>query len=228
MSRKRRRSKNGGSTATAGRTRPVLVPWRERSRAVLARLRAFARDGWADALERFLTARFGEAVAEASVSDLQTAFDDYVCTPGSAGDDHAPEQAVEGAPARSILRVFVDEEQDLDAEERRILPTWETERTRRVYLLDHAHRDRLALWDPLAGGRTVLHLIDKLPAAAAAALSRGTVVVATSAPWAKRRIVLGQLELYDTDDAVEMYRGEVRQGGRMWHDLPPSTPARGL
>ena len=220
MGRKRRRGKGGGSTATAGRSRPALIPWRERARDVLARLREFARQGWASSLEQFLAARFGDGAAEASVTDLQDAFDDYVCAPGSAGDEETP--------ARSILRVFVDEEKDLDAEERRILPTWEAERSRRVYLLDHAHRDRLELWDPLEGGRTVLHLVEKLPAAAAAALGRGTVVVATSAPWAKRRIVLGQLELYDADDAVEMYRREVRGGGRMWHDLPPPPPAPGM
>ena len=34
MSRKRRRARGGGSTATAGRTRPTLVPWRERARDV--------------------------------------------------------------------------------------------------------------------------------------------------------------------------------------------------
>lgn len=220
MSRKRRRGKGGGSTATAGRARAGLVPWRERARDVLARLRAFARDGWADALEQYLGARFGDAAAETSLSDLQIAFDDFVCGPGSAGEEEHP--------TRSILRVFVDEAPDLDPEERRLLPTWEAERERRVYLLDRAHRDRLELWDPLAGGRTVLHLIEKLPAAAAAALGRGTVVVATSAPWSKRRIVLGQLELYDADDAVEMYRGEVRAGGRMWHELPPPAPAPGL
>jgi hypothetical protein len=187
---------------------------------VLARLREFARDGWAAPLEQYLGARFADTTGDPSVSELQHAFDDYVCGPGSAGD--------EASPNRSILGVFVDETADLDAEERRILPTWEVERSRRVYLLDHAHRDRLELWDPLVGGRAVLHLVEKLPAAGAAALGRGTVVVATSVPWTKRRIVMGQLELYDADDAVEMYRGEVRQGGRAWHELPPPAPAPGL
>ena len=220
MSRRRRRGKSGGPTAVAGRSRPVLVPWRERARDVLARLRGFARDGWGSSLERYLAARFGDAAKETSVSDLQTAFDDYVCGTGSAADEEHP--------TRSILAVFADEERDLDAKERALLPTWEVERKRQVYLLDRPHRDRLELWDPLAEGRLVIHLVEKLPAAAAAALSRGTVVVATSAPWGKRRIVLGQLELYDAEDAVEMYRAEVRADGRMWHDLPPPAPAPGL
>lgn len=213
--RNRRRGKGGGSAATAAGRRPALVPWRERVREVLLRLREFARDGWGEAIESFLAARFGDGAASASVSDLQTAFDDYVCAPRSAG----------GEDGRAIVSVFADEDGSLPLAERESLGRWPAERSRRVYLLDRAGRDRLDLWDPIAGGRLVLHLVERLPAAAAAALPRGTVVVAASVPWAQRRVVLGAVEMYEDEDALEMYRREVRQGGRHWHELPPPTPS---
>ena len=121
--------------------------------------------------------------------------------------------------------MFVEEAGgDLQVEERGQLPTWETERRRRVYLLERCHRDRMELWDPLAGGREVLHLIEKMPPARAAAMRRGTVVIATSAPLGQRRIVLGQMEIYEGEDAVAMYRDQVRGEDRIWRDLPPAAP----
>jgi len=219
MGRKQRRRRGGGragrgaGASTVGRKRRAPVPWRERAREVLRALRDYARDGFADVIEAHLAARFGDAADEVSVSDLQIAFDDFVCAKGSAGD------------GRSILQAFVEASADLQAQEREALPTWETERTRRVYLLDRAHRDRMDLWDPIAGGRAVLHLIEKMPPAGAAALRRGTVVIASSAPWVQRRIILGALEMYEADDAVDMYRREVRESGRTWHELPPLAPS---
>jgi len=216
--RNRRRGRGGEGAATSAGRRAALVPWRERVREVLARLRDYARDGWAEPIETVLAAHFGDAAPEASVADLQLAFDDYVCAPGSAGDE----------AGRSIVVSFAEEEGELQLAERESLKRWPAERSRRVYLLDRAARDRLDLWDPLAGGRIVLHLVERLPAAAAAALPRGTVVVASSVPWAQRRIVLGPLEMYEDADAIEMYRREVRQGGRHWHELPPPVPAPGM
>lgn len=218
MGRKQRRRKGGrggrgAGAAAVGRKRRAPVPWRERAREVLRALREYARERYAEVLEAHLTARFGDGADEASVADLQVAFDDYVCAKGGAGD------------GRSIIQAFVEDSSDLQAQERESLPTWETERTRRVYVLDRAHRDRMDLWDPLAGGRAVLHLIEKMPPAGAAALRRGTVVIASSAPWIQRRIVLGSLEMYEADDAVEMYRREVRESGRTWHELPPLAPS---
>jgi hypothetical protein len=218
MGRKQRRRKGGragrGSGATAvGRKRRAPVPWRERAREVLRALREYARERYGEVIEAHLAARFGDEAGDASVADLQLAFDDFVCVKGGAGD------------GRSIVQAFVEDSTDLPSQERESLPKWETERARRVYLLDRAHRDRMDLWDPIAGGRAVLHLIDKMPPAGAAALRRGTVVIASSAPWVQRRIVLGSLEMYEADDAVEMYRREVRESGRTWHELPPLAPS---
>jgi hypothetical protein len=188
------------------------VPWRERAREVLARLRAFARDREPEALETFLRGLFGEPSDVPPDADLERAFDDYVAAPGSAGE------------GRSLARAFAEEAEGLEAEERRDLPRWETERRRRVYLLDRAARERLDLWDPLTADRVVLHLLERLPAARAAALERGAVVVASSAPWGTRQVAIGRLELYEEDEAIRMYRREVVSSGRIWNDLPPPAP----
>lgn len=216
--RQRKRSKGvsqdakGARAAGSRRTRRPIIPWRERARDVLAQLREFARERQGDVIEAHLQQRFANGETAPDLSDLQVAFDDFVCVPGSAGDE------------RSLVRVFSEEAPDLDASERERLANWEKERTRRVYLLDRGHRDRMDLWDPITEGRVVVHLIEKMPPVRAAALRRGTVVVATSAPWVRRRVVLGPVEMYEDDEAIEMFRKEVREGGRMWHDLPPATP----
>ncbi len=194
------------------RTRRAPLPWRERAREVLLTLREWARDRDGPGIEAFLRTRLGDDAADASVADLQRLFDDFLCAPGSGGKE------------RSLIRAFAEEHEDLTKDERDLLPSWETERTRKVCLLDRAHRDRLDLWDPVGGGRIVLHLLEKMPPARAAALSRGAVIIATWAPWNGRRIALGQIEIYDDDNAIEMYRNAVRDEDRPWTDLPAATP----
>ncbi len=192
--------------------RPALVSWRERAREVLARLREHARETQGPALEASLRNRFGDEADGAPVADLETAFDDLICTPGTAGDP------------RSIVRQFAEEADDLEAHERTTLPLWETERRRRVYLLDRGHRDVLELWDPVRAERLTLHLLERLAPGRLMGLRRGAAVVATAAPLAARQVALGQVEIYDDDEAVHLYRKAVRDGGRTWHDLPPPAP----
>ena len=70
----------------------------------------------------------------------------------------------------------------------------------------------------------MVHLIEKMTPGRVAGLKRGSAVVATSVPWAGRRVALGQVEIYEEDAAIDLYRREVRQGGRVWSDLPPPAP----
>ena len=204
----------GRRAGAGGRGRPLrsIVPWRERVRDVLVRLREYGRAHRGPEIEAGLRERFGAEAGAADVADLQRAFDDWLCVPGALED------------GRSLVRAFAEEEPDLTAEERQSLPLWEEERTHRVYLLDRGSRERLDLWDPIAGGRVGIQLVEKMTPGRAAALRRGCVVTATSAPWAGRRIALGRVEIYDGDDAIDLYRKQVRQGGRVWHDLPPAAP----
>lgn len=225
--RKRRRGRQSGAgaaeapsaapststTAAPPREKKPLVVWRDRADEVVGRLRAYAKERYGFEIEAFLREGFGDGVEQASVRDLEQAFDDFVCTSGSAGD------------GRSILAAWIGEDEALDLEERRQLLTWENERHRRVYLLDRGQRDHLELWDPVRGGRATVQLLDRLPKGRLAALDRGTVVIATTAPWGTRTIALGPVELYDDDEAISLYRKEVRDLGRLWHELPAPAPA---
>jgi len=200
----------------AKRERTPIVSWRERAQAVLFALRDHAKRTRGPEIEAWLHERFGDAVATTDVADLELAFDAFVCTPGSAGEE---------AGNRSIVRAFAEDAPDLEDEERQQLPTWEGACTRRVHLLDRCHRDRLDLWDPVAGDRLTLHLLEKMAKGRVAELARGTVVIATSLPWGTRLLALGRVEIYDEGEAVALYRREVRESGRHWHDLPAPTPA---
>ncbi|MHC5011389.1 MAG: hypothetical protein ACYTG6_10620 [Planctomycetota bacterium] len=212
--RKREPQKGDRASAVAARGRPALVPWRERLRELLSGLRAWARETQPEALEAHLRAVYGEPEVVPPDADLSRAFDDYVCAPGTAGD------------GRSLVCTFAEESPDLSAEERKELVAWEQERMRRVYLLDRCFRDRAELWDPLADARLLVHLLEKLPGGRVAALRRGAVMVAVTVPWGGKTVALPPLEIYDDDEAVALYRREVRNGGRVWHDLPAPAPKR--
>lgn len=220
MGRRKRRRRTADSTpATATpevasdvREKAEIVPWRQRAREIIRRLREFARDRAGTEIEVYLRRRFGDAAATTPVAELERAFDDYVCAPGTPED------------GRSLVRMFAEETEDLEAEERRFLPLWESERRRGVFLLDQAHRDQLVLWDPLHADRVTMQLLERLPRGRVAGLERGAVVLATIAPLEHRVVALGEIELYDSDDAIKLFRQEVREQGRVWHDLPKPLP----
>jgi hypothetical protein len=213
--RKRRRST--GTEAGGARTvaEPLgLVSWRDRTQQVLRALRDYSRQRQGGAIEEYLRRRFGEPSEVPLDVDLERAFDDFVCAEGTAGD------------ARSLVLAFAEEDADLAPEERESLRRWPTERTRRVCLLDRAYRERLDLWDPVRAARVPLQLLERLPAARAAELVRGSVVIALSAPWGHRLVALGAVEFYEDDEAATLYRREVLQSDRVWHDLPVPAPNR--
>ena len=201
-------------TAEAPRNgKKPLVPWRDRAREVLTRLRSFAKDRFGFEIEAFLREGYGDALGETPVPDLERAFDDFVCASGSGGD------------GRSVLATWIGEDEALELDERRQLLTWEKERARCVYLLDRCQRDQMELWDPVHGGRVTVQLLERMSKGRVAELSRGTVVIATTAPWGARTIALGPVEIYGDDDAINLYRKEVRELGRLWHELPAPTPS---
>ena len=145
------------------------------------------------------------------------AFVDCVCASCSAGDD------------RSILSVFCDPasgpgESELDAEDRGQARRWERERRRGVFLIQHAARDRLTLWDPLEGAPLTLHLLRKLPESLATALRRGTVVTATYQPWMARLVAVGKVEFFTDGRAVALFREQTVGAGTPWHEAPPAAP----
>lgn len=215
--RKRRRKPPPADEATArGATmqeKPKIVPWRRRAREVLRALREWVRAEHGSAVEDYLHLRFGDAVKDTPIADLERAFDDFTFSRGTAPD------------GGSLLAVFADEAPDLSREEREAMRAMEEARDRRVYVLDRAQRDLLFLWDPLKGERVTVHLLERMARGYVANLRRGAVVVATTLPYGERTIALGEVETWSEDDAIRMFRQEVRDSGRTWHDLPRPTPS---
>jgi hypothetical protein len=193
-------------------TRTPIVPWRDRVRRLRDQLRAFARNHYGAVLDTALIERFGNPPRAEHPADLERVEEDLVCTPGSAGD------------ARSILRVFADDGAELVEAERLELLRWEQGRSRGVFLVQRAAADRIEVWDPLEGAGLTLHLLDRLPKARADALSRGSVLTTTFLPFAARVVAVGYLELFEDPRARELFREQVRAGGRNWHDAPPPAP----
>lgn len=209
-----------------------LRPWRTRMADLLDHLRSWSRESYAEAVEAFLAQHLSaqgypgpsdaEADAEANADairpeDVDRAIEDFACAVGSAGGD------------RSILSVFAEQAPgvdggDMDPEDRSQLLRWERERRRGVFLIQHATRDRLTLWDPLEGAPLTLHLLLKLSEARVGLLRRGTVVTATYQPWMARLVAVGEVEYFADGRAVALFREETVSSGAQWHEAPPPAP----
>jgi hypothetical protein len=220
--------------AAAGRERPVLAsparaaasegrsdlrPWRGRVQDLLDSLQSWSRAHYGPAVDQWLESRFEGlgGPADAPEADVDRAVEDFVCTPGSAGE------------GRSILSIFAEQaagpaEEGLEPEDRDQLRRWERERRRGVFLIQHAARDRLTLWDPLEGAPLTLHLLNKLGAARADSLRRGTVVTATYQPWMARLVAVGEVEFFADERAISLFREEAVGSGARWHEAPPPAP----
>jgi hypothetical protein len=182
-----------------------------RAAELLRRAREHARERHAAALEAWGALRFPRGTTPAA-ADLDRAVDDFLVLDASA----------EGGP--SALREFAEGAEDLRPEERAQVLRWEKERRRGVYLLERCQKECLEAWDPLEGRRQVLHFCEPMPPGRAAALRRGTVFTATAVPWNDRWLAQGQVEFFEGEEAVRLYRNEVRSIGRTWHDQPPPPP----
>jgi hypothetical protein len=217
MSAQRRRRRHtegtGGDERATTRERAKIVPWRRRARELLRRLRDWVREEHGPAVEEYFVLRFGDRLRETPVADLERAFDDFAFSGGTPPD------------GRSLVAVFAEDAPGLEKEERDLVRSWEESRQRGVYLLDRCQRDLMILWDPLRGGRMTLHLLERMARGYAAGLRRGAVIVATTMPYADRTIALGEVETWTDDEALRVFRQEVRESGRTWHDLPKPSPS---
>ncbi|MGE0193236.1 MAG: hypothetical protein AB7T63_14470 [Planctomycetota bacterium] len=213
MARRRSRRRSGPSSPAAG-TGTTLVPWRERVREILAALRRRAQRQHGRALTAWIDERLGEGATARGGSDADRLLDDWIACPGSAGD------------GRSVAGAHAAEAVDLEPLERDQLRRWERERRRGVFLVQRAQRDALEVWDPLEGAPLVLHLLDRLDAPKASSLRRGAVVTASYQPWVARLVAVGPVEIFEADDALDLFRREVLAAGQAWHDAPPPAPSR--
>lgn len=209
------RGEAGESPSDAGlssRPRPMLVSWKTRAADLGARLFVFARERRGAELEQALRQLLGPQAEAADAAELERAFEDLIVAPGSSGE------------ALSLLRQFAEQAEGLELAEREQLLRWERERRRAVYLVERCFSDHLEAWDPVEGARTLIHLPDRLPAGRVASIARGTVVVATTVPWTTRTLARGQVEFWTDPRALPLFRAQVRESGRAWHDLPPAAP----
>ena len=199
--------------------RDALRPWRTRVLELLDHLHGWSRSQYAPAIERWLEHQFGQAGGPdaARACDVDRTVEDFLCMVGSADESH------------SILSVFAEQAPGpdggpLDPEDREQVLRWERERRRGVFLVQHAARDRLTLWDPLEGAPLTLHLLHKLGAQRADQLKRGTVVTATYQPWMARLVAVGEIEFFEDERAVSLFREETLGSGARWHEAPPPAP----
>jgi hypothetical protein len=193
------------------RPRPALVSWKTRAADLGARLLEHARDRRGPELEALLAERAAGDASEDD-ADRDRAFEDLVCTPGSAGD------------GRSLVRAFAEDADGLEPPEREQILRWEKERVRAIYVVDRCFPDAVDAWDPLAGQRVTIHLPERLPGARASEVKRGTLLVAVTVPWTTRVLARGRVEFWNDERALPLYRAEARSAGRTWHDLPPAAP----
>lgn len=200
------------SAGPASRLRPPLVSWKTRVAGLGRRLFEWARERRGPELEEALGQLLGPEAATAEPAQLERAFEDLLVAPGSAGD------------GLSVLRAFAEQAEGLEPAEREQLLRWERERRRAVYLVERCFPDHVEVWDPVAGARSSLHLPERLPPGRVASVARGSVLVATTVPWTTRTLARGQVEFWTDPRALPLFRTEVRQSGRGWHDLPPAAP----
>lgn len=225
MARRRSRRRSGSSAgsdrggATAAQApaaaSPALVPWRDRVRDILGALRRRAQRQHARALTAWIDERLGDGATARGGSDVDRLLDDWIALPGSAGD------------GRSVAVAHAAEADGLEPLERDQLRRWERERRRGVFLVQRAQRDALEVWDPLEGAPLVLHLLDRMDGPKAASLRRGAVVTASYQPWVARLVAVGPVEIFEVEDALDLFRREVLAAGQSWHDAPPPAPTRG-
>jgi len=203
-------------------TPAALRPWRTRVQDLLDHLRAWSREHYGAAIEARLeqhlgTSEGGVPPAAVNQADADRAIEEFVCSPGSAGE------------GRSVLGVFADQAPGpdggpMDPEDREQARRWERERARGVFLIQHAARDRLTLWDPLEGAPLTLHVLHKLSEARLAHLRRGTVVTATYQPWMARLVAVGEIEYFSDPRAIALFREQSAESGTRWHEAPPAAP----
>lgn len=235
--RSRRKKQRGGPKAEAARAAPTpaeaagteapaggeaLIPWRTRMGDVQSAVRAWSRLHYAEAIDAWLRERFEDPDALEHAKDVEQAIDDFVCGPGSSGDDP------------SILAVWCGQVETgqltddtlgvADAEDVAQARRWERERHRGVFVLQRAQRDHVALWDPLEGAPLTLHLLAKLPAREVEALARGTVVTAVYQPWMARLVAVGT-EYFTDPRAIQLFREQTLEAERAWHEAPAAAPA---
>ncbi len=201
-------------SAPGRRGRAPVVPWFVRAADLLRAARAFACERRDAFLTEALRARFGDGLDALHPADRERATNDLLSLPGGMGD------------GRSILRAFAEDTAGLEEAERAQVLRWERERRRGVYLLERCHPDLLEAWDPIEGKRAVLHFVESLGRGRAASLRRGTVVTAVTVPWNERLLAEGQVEMFEEEDALRLFRNEVRNAGHAWHDAPAPAPMR--
>ena len=200
----------------------ALRPWRTRVQDLLEHLRAWSREHYGAAIEAWLEQRLGtseegDRPAAVNPADADQALEEFVCAPGSAGE------------GRSVLGVFADQAPGpdggpMDPEDREQARRWERERARGVFLIQHAARDRLTLWDPLEGAPLTLHLLHRLSEARLGHLRRGTVVTATYQPWMARLVAVGEIEYFSDPRAIALFREQSVESGTRWYEAPPAAP----
>ncbi|MDA1194559.1 MAG: hypothetical protein O2894_05185 [Planctomycetota bacterium] len=223
MSRRRSKRAKQQAEATAASAAVPLIAWRTRLTQLLDDLRGWSRLHYAAAIDAHLAARFGDPDAVEHAADVELAIDDFVCTPGSAGE------------RASILAVWCDrialgqKEAHGDAapavDDLSQLRRAERERRRGVFVLQRAARDRLTLWDPLEGAPLTLHLLTKLEDEAVEVLARGAIVTAVYQPWMAQLVAVGA-EYFREARAIQLFREQVLDSGAMWHEPVAPAPER--
>ena len=216
MSRRRSKARERSRESAAGtaeKPRPELVSWRVQVDELIAHLREWSRQSYAQAIDAYLAERFGDALDAAPQADGEVAVHGFICRPGTAGD------------GSSILRVFADPATGLEPEARDQIRRWEQERRRGVLMVQRARRDQILVWDPLEGAPLTLHLLEKLSASRLQLIGRGTVVTATFQPWMARLIAV-HVEFFGDPRALQLFREEVASSGATWHEAPPPAPER--
>lgn len=199
-----------------------LVPWRTRMATLRATVRDWSRLRYAEAIDAWLREQFEDPDAVGHAADVERAVEDFLCSPGSTGDD--PSILSVWCTQAQNGQLAADDGGDASAEDIAQVRRWERERHRGVFILQRAQRDQLALWDPLEGAPLTLHLLEKLGAEEAEALERGTIVTAIYQPWMARLVAVGT-EYFTDPRAMQLFREQTLDAERAWHEAPAAAPA---